>query len=119
LKKQTRPRLFATKKMLRNYRLRTRLRYIKRNNLIFSPNSGTFDIQCRFNRKISTANVRRRLLIWETEKKRQDFLKTKTQNTINITLEDGTVKQGIAGVTTPLECAKSEFDIMFIFFYPI
>jgi hypothetical protein len=70
----------------------------------------TFNIKCRLNwhRKISTANIHRRLLIWETEKKRQDYLNIKTQNTINITL-DGTVKQGIAGVTTPLDCAKGEY----------
>ncbi|GES89748.1 threonine--tRNA ligase, cytoplasmic isoform X2 [Rhizophagus clarus] len=56
---------------------------------------------------MSTVNIRQRLLIWEAEKKRQeDRLNMKTQNTIDITLMDGTVKQGIAGVTTPLECAK-------------
>ncbi|RIA88127.1 mitochondrial threonyl-tRNA synthetase [Glomus cerebriforme] len=88
--------------MLRSWQLR----YVKRNNKILS---GTFDIQCKLNlyRKISTGNVHRRLLIWEAEKKRQeDRLNVKTQNTIDITLMDGTVKQGIAGVTTPLECVK-------------
>ncbi|PKY16144.1 threonyl-tRNA synthetase [Rhizophagus irregularis] len=56
---------------------------------------------------MSTVNIRQRLLIWEAEKKRQeDRLNIKAQNTINITLMDGTIKQGIAGVTTPLECAK-------------
>lgn len=60
---------------------------------------------------MSTVNIRQRLLIWEAEKKRQeDRLNIKAQNTINITLMDGTIKQGIAGVTTPLECAKGKLD---------
>ena len=87
-----------------------RSRYAKWSYLL----SRTFDTHCRLNwyRQISTVNVRQRLLIWEAEKKRQeDRLNVKTQNTINITLIDGTVKQGIAGVTTPLEFAKGELDI--------
>ena len=78
--------------MLRSFQLK----FVKQSNLLPSPN---------LHRKITTANIRRRLLIWETEKERQNCLNIKTQN-INISLTDGSMKQGIAGVTTPLECAK-------------
>ncbi|CAG8447363.1 142_t:CDS:2 [Funneliformis mosseae] len=81
-------------------------RNVKWNNLILYRTS---DKQFSFKlyRNISTDNIRRRMLIWETEKKRKDHLNVQSQNAINITLKDGTVKKGISGIVTPLECAKS------------
>ena len=100
-----------TIKMLRVFRPRN----IKRNGLIHLRTSDRQSLS-NWCRKISTVDVHRKMLIWEAEKKKKECLNVRSQNTIDIILTDGTVKQGISCVVTPLECAKGEFNIMFVYF---